>query len=140
MGPLSDHSEETFAQGLAYGFTAMSAAEEAGLSVTAIEASHLSSQPHIIARVNELVATQSFDMSNEHLRVARQLEQDRDFAYRLGNPGAAINATVQRAKVLGVFVERFDTNQNIAVSNPNQLTPEEWAARHAPALPSAVET
>lgn len=128
-GIISDSKRECFAQGLAYGFTPQMAAEEAGLIYTPIEAAHESQHPEIVARVNELVATAQFDMGNEHIRVARQLEVDRDFAYRLGNPAAAINATVQRAKILGVYVERFATDSKVAVSSPDQLTPDEWAAK-----------
>lgn len=126
---LQDKTMEDFAQGLAYGFTPAQAADNAYLDLSPIEAAHLSTQEEIVARVRELLATSHFDPANEHIKVARQLEADRDFAYRTGNPAAAINATIQRAKVLGVFVERTIQDNNIAVSNPEQLTPEEWAKK-----------
>jgi len=126
---LEDRQEEDFAQGIAYGFTPAQAAENALMSLSPIEAAHLSTADHIVARVSELLATSHFDPSNEHIKVARQLEADRDFAYRTGNPAAAINATIQRAKVLGVFVERTIQENNVAISDPNKLTPEEWQAK-----------
>ena len=123
------HQDEAFAQGLAYGFTPGMAAENAGLEMTQIEAKHYSMNPDVAERVRELMQSQFFDPSNEHIRIAHQLEIDRDFAYRMGNPAAAINATIQRAKVLGVFVERVDNNMNVAVSSPDKLSPEEWTAK-----------
>jgi hypothetical protein len=141
VGPLTNRSYEIFAQGLAYGFSPSSAAENAGLEVTDTEAAHLSTDPEVQARVTELLSSQHFDPSLEHLRVARQLEVDRDFAYRMGNPAAAINATVNRAKVLGVFVERIISDQNVAVRSGKELTPEEWAAKFGQAPhPSKEET
>lgn len=129
MPVLEDKTLEDFSQGLAYGFTPAQAAENAMMSVTPIEAAHMSTSEIIVKRVQELLTTTHFDPANEHIKVARQLEADRDFAYRTGNPAAAINATIQRAKVLGVFVERTIQDNNVAVSDPHKLTPEEWAAK-----------
>ena len=127
---------ETFAQGLAYGFTPSKAADNAGLNISPAEAGHLTTDKSVRDRVAELLGTQHFDMGNEHIRVARQLEIDRDFAYAMGNPAAAINATIHRAKVLGAYVEQTNVNQNIAVSSPSKLTAAEWAERFGP-KPSA---
>lgn len=132
MPALEQRADEVFAQGLAYGFSPSSAAENAGLELTDTEAAHKSADPAIQARISELLTSQQFDPSLEHLRVARQLEVDRDFAYRMGNPAAAINATVNRAKVLGIYIERLDTNQSVAVRDASQLTPEEWAVKFGP--------
>ena len=126
---LEDRDMENFAQGLAYGFTPAQSAENAGLDLSPVEAAHLSTHEEIVTRIKELLTTSHFDPANEHIKVARQLEADRDFAYRTGNPAAAINATIQRAKVLGVFVERTISDNNVAISDPNKLTPEEWAAK-----------
>jgi ankyrin repeat protein len=126
---LADQEKEEFAQGLAYGFTPSQAAENARMDLSPIEAAHLSTDEEIVTRIRELLATSHFDPANEHIKVARQLEADRDFAYRTGNPAAAINATIQRAKVLGVFIERTIQDNNVAVSSPEKLTPEEWAAK-----------
>lgn len=139
MAALTDKGLETFAQALAYGFTVAQAAEESDLSVSPVEASHLAANPEIMARVEELTRSQIFDMTNEHFRIAQQLVVDRDFAYKLGNPAAAINATVQRAKILGVYIERFDTVNKVAVSDAKQLTPEEWSEKFAPKTPSQGE-
>lgn len=123
---LADKDLENFAQGLAYGFTPAQSADQAGLDWSPVEAAHMSTDQAVVERVRELLQTSHFDQANEHIKVARQLEADRDFAYRTGNPAAAINATIQRAKVLGVFVERTVQDNNIAVSDSRQLTPEEW--------------
>lgn len=123
---LADRDLEQFAQGLAYGFTPAQSAEQANLNWSPVEAAHASTSPEVVERIRELLLTSHFDPTNEHIKVARQLEADRDFAYRTGNPAAAINATIQRAKVLGVFVERTIQDNNVAVSDSRQLTPEEW--------------
>lgn len=123
---LADKSMEDFCQGIAYGFTPAQAADNAFLNLSAVEAAHLSTSPEIVERVRELLTTSHFDPTNEHIKVARQLEADRDFAYRTGNPAAAINATIQRAKVLGVFVERTVTDNNVAVVSSDKLTADEW--------------
>lgn len=126
-----DPQYETFAQALAMGFTPGMAAREACLDLTPVECQVLSGRQDVRERMNEIVARDQFDMSNEHLRVARQLEIDRDFAYETGNVNAAINATVQRAKLLGVYVERTETTNNVAVRNGSELSPEEWSAKFA---------
>jgi hypothetical protein len=123
---LDDKEMEDFAQGLAYGFTPAQAAENAFMNLTPIEAAHMSTSPEVVERIRELLTSNHFDLSNEHIKVARQLEADRDFAYRTGNPAAAINATIQRAKVLGVFVERTVTDNNVAVVSSEKLTAAEW--------------
>ena len=124
-----DHHREMFAQGLALGFTAFQAAQEAALDLTQVEAQMMSQEPEIRRRVSEIIKLDDYDQSNEHLRIARQLEIDRDFAYQVGNPAAAINAAVQRAKLLGHFVERTETTNNVAVRSGAELTPDEWAAK-----------
>lgn len=126
---LADRDLEQFAQGLAYGFTPAQSAEHACLDWSAVEAAHMSTDPVVEGRIRELLLTSHFDPLNEHIKVARQLEADRDFAYRTGNPAAAINATIQRAKVLGVFVERTIQDNNIAISDPSKLTAEEWEVK-----------
>lgn len=139
MAQELDQYEEVFAQGLAMGFTARAAAEEAGLGITPIEAQMLSQRPEIKARVKEIITLDEFDSTQEHLRIARQLEIDRDFAYQIGNPAAAIQATVQRGKLLGVFVERVEQNTNVAVRSGAELTPEEWAAKFGTAPKQSEE-
>lgn len=129
MPAIKDKELEDFAQALAYGFTPAQASENAFMQLTPVEAAHLSTNDEIVQRISELLRTSHFDSQNEHIKVARQLEADRDFAYRTGNPAAAINATIQRAKVLGVFVERVIQDNNVAIANPDSLTPEEWANR-----------
>ena len=124
-----DPHEELFAQGLAMGFTPLQSSVESRLDMTAVEAGMLSQKPHIKGRVLEIVKLDEFDSSLEHLRIARQLEVDRDFAYEVGQPSAAINATVQRAKLLGLFVERTESTSQVAVRGGNELSPIEWAEK-----------
>ena len=126
---MLDQHDEMFAQALAMGFTPQMAAREAQVDLTPLEAQVLSQREDIRNRMNEIVKLDQFDLSNEHLRIARQLEIDRDFAYEVGNVNAAINATVQRGKLLGVFVERTETTNNVAVRGGNELTPDEWASK-----------
>ena len=40
--------------------------------------------------------------------IARQLDEDREFAYREKKPSAAIQATMGKAKVLGLIVDKMD--------------------------------
>lgn len=126
------HEEEVFAQGLAMGFTPHSASVNAGFDITPVEAAMMSQREEIKDRVTNIVRFDQFDSSIEQLRIARQLEVDRDFAYAVGNPAAAINATVQRAKLLGLMVERVESNNNVAVRSGNDLSPEEWSAKFVP--------
>lgn len=132
MDQKLDPGYEVFAQALAMGFTPHAASNQANLDLTPVEAAMLSQRADIRARMDEIVKLDQFDSSNEQLRIARQLEVDRDFAYAIGNPAAAINATVQRAKLLGLFVEKIDTNNNIAVRSGGELTPQEWADKFVP--------
>ncbi len=132
MAGLSDPRLDRFAQALAFGFTPMSAAEAAGLSFENLEATIMAQDPEVVARVNEVSRNDFYDSSLEHVRIARMLEVDRDFAYRMGNPAAAINATVNRAKLLGHFVERTESRNHVALKTREDLTPEEWAKLYAP--------
>ena len=129
MAALSDPKLEHFAQSVAYGFTAKAAAEAAGLHCNPTEARMLTQQADVRARIDNVCSTRNFDSAHEKVMAAYQLEADRDFAYEMGQPGAAIAATVARAKLLGIFVEESRSTNHVAVSNPDRLTPEEWSAK-----------
>ena len=131
MEHLDPKAVSVFAQCIAYGFTVTRALDASRLDLDEIEARHLASHPDIQAKVKEVIERQVYDTEIEQIKVAHQLEQDREFAIELGQPSAAIQATVARAKVLGVFVERTSTENFVAVSNPEKLSQEEWMAKFA---------
>lgn len=105
-GPLKNARHERFAQELAKGAPASTAYETAGYKPDRGAASRLSANVSVQARAEELKVRAAEKVEVTVADIARQLDEDREFAKSCGQAGAAVSASLGKAKVLGLIVER----------------------------------
>jgi phage terminase small subunit len=130
MAPLSNARHEAFAQHLAKGLSASEAYVKAGYSANEGNCIRLKGNERVAARLAELQAKAAQKAVVTVEDIARQLDEDRAFAVSTGSASAAVSATLGKAKVLGLIVdkaENVNTNYNIS---DEPLTDAEWAAEH----------
>lgn len=135
-GPLKNARHEKFAQELAKGESASSAYKQAGYSTAgnAAEAcaSRLLRDAKVAARLGELKARAAEKAVVTAADIAAQLDEDRKFARGLKQGAAAVSATLGKAKVLGVIIDRHEhTGRNGGPIEYRDLSDEEIAARIA---------
>lgn len=105
-GPLKNARHERFAQELAKGRAAVDAYAAAGYAANRSHASRLVADGNVSARVEELKARAAVKVEVTVADIARQLDEDREFAKTCGQAGAAVSASLGKAKVLGLIVDR----------------------------------
>jgi len=112
MGVLTNPKHELFAQALAKGKTQVDAYADADYDavgkIAEAAASRLLRNVKVAARVAELQKGAARRVECTVADIARQLDEDRDFARQLDNPSAAISATLGKAKVLGLIVDKAE--------------------------------
>ncbi|MDT9598526.1 terminase small subunit [Sphingosinicella rhizophila] len=108
MPPLTNPRHERFAQELAKGEAASSAYVKAGYLANDSNAARLNGNERIVARVQQLQAKAAERVEVTVADIAKQLDDDRDFARKNGAASAAVSATVAKAKILGLVVERLE--------------------------------
>ena len=118
MGALSNRKHELFAQELAKGATQDAAYVSAGYKPDRGAASRLSAKVNIQARVSELQERAAIKVETTVEDIARQLDEDRKLAISLGQPSAAVSATLGKAKVLGLIVDRTKNEHTGANGGP----------------------
>lgn len=104
--PLKNERHERMAQELAKGTRQFEAYRAAGFKGTKQVASEVAAREDVRARVNELLELAAKRAVVTVADIARQLDEDRDFAREKMAPAAAVSATLGKAKVLGLIVER----------------------------------
>jgi phage terminase small subunit len=109
---LTNAKHEKFAQALAKGKTQVDAYAAAKYAATGkvaeANASRLLRNAKVAARVAELLERAANRAECTVADIARQLDEDREFARNLQNPSAAISATMGKAKVLGLVVDKAE--------------------------------
>lgn len=105
-GPLQNGRHERMAQELAKGTEQFAAYRLAGFRGTKPAASKVAHREDVRARVAELLERGARRAEITVADIARQLDEDRDFAREKLAPAAAVSATLGKAKVLGLIVER----------------------------------
>jgi len=108
MPVLENARHERFAQELAKGNSQIEAYRLAGYEPVEANASRLIRNDKVAARVAELKAVAAEKAAITVYDIAAQLDEDRTFARDLEAPAAAISATMGKAKVLGLIVERSE--------------------------------
>ncbi len=108
MPVLANAKHELFAQNRAKGMTQIDAFEASGFAPNIGHASRLASNPLVAERVTELLAEAATETITTIYDIARQLDEDREFARGLEAPGPAITATMSKAKVLGLLTEKVE--------------------------------
>jgi hypothetical protein len=107
MGALKNARHERFAQELAKGKSKTGAYKAAGFTGDRTAACRLSTTANIARRVAELKAKAAERVIVSVADIAQQLDEDREFARELESPAAAVSATMGKAKVLGLIVNRI---------------------------------
>jgi hypothetical protein len=105
-GPLNNERHERMAQELAKGADQSAAHRLAGFSGKRAAASEMAARPEIQARVTELLERGAKRAEITVADIARQLDEDRAFAREKLAPAAAVTATMGKAKVLGLIIDR----------------------------------
>lgn len=113
-GPLKNARHEKFAQLLAKGRSQFEAYEKAGYKPDRGAATRLSAKVSIQSRLNELKGRAAEKAVATVADIAAQLDEDREFARGLEHSAAAVSATMGKAKVLGLIIDKtrhsFDFN------------------------------
>ena len=125
MPTLKNAKHELFAQGVAKGLSATEAYEKAGYKPHQPSASRLLSNAMVERRIDELKAKAAERAITTVEDIARQLDEDRQFARQNGSAAAAVSATMGKAKVLGLIVEKQDHTSSDGSMSPRALTSEE---------------
>lgn len=107
MPPLANARHERFAQELAKGKTATEALELAGYADPR-NSTRLTKNDEIRARVTELQMRAAAKTVTTAADIARQLDEDREFARECKQAGAAVSASLGKAKVLGIVVDKIE--------------------------------
>lgn len=115
MPVLANSRHERFAQELAKGASQIEAYTLAGYEPIEANASRLIRNDKVMIRVAELKGAAAERAICTIHDIAAQLDEDRTFARELENPGAAISATMGKAKVLGLLTDKVEHAGGITV-------------------------
>lgn len=122
MAALKNARHEIFAQGVAKGLSATDAYEKAGYKPHQPSASRLLSNAMVSRRIDEIKAKAAERAVVTVEDIARQLDEDRQFARQCGSAAAAVSATMGKAKVLGLVVEKQDHTSSDGSMTPKPTT------------------
>ncbi len=106
MPALQNARHERFAQELAKGKSQADAYLAASYTGDRTAASRLSTNVNVTARVAELQSEAAVEAVVTAADIARQLDEDRQFARECVSPAAMVAATMGKAKVLGLIVDK----------------------------------
>ena len=122
MGVLKNPKHEAFCQARALGRTQDEAYSDAGFKPSRQHAHRMATRGYILKRLAELQnhTVEIFEITAE--AIAKQLDEDRKFAYKCKVPSAAVQASVAKGRLAGLFVE----HASVQVShNYSMMTEEE---------------
>lgn len=108
MPVLDNAKHELFAQGLAKGLAAVRAYEEAGYQPNTSAASRLFANVSIAERVAELQSSAAAKTECTIADIAKQLDEDRTLAHTVEQAGAAVSATMGKAKLFGLIKDKHE--------------------------------
>lgn len=112
---------EKFAQNCVKGMSQDEAYVEAGFKRNSGNANRLAQRPEVVARIAFLQSRAAERALITADDIARQLDADRDFARAEKQAGAAVSATMGKAKVLGLIIERH----RHAIKNVDEMNEDE---------------
>lgn len=134
MTVLKNARHEKFAQELAKGKSQLDAYEAAGYKPDRGAATRLSANVSVIDRVSELQGKAADVAVITAADIAKQLDEDRKFAKDVGAAAAMVSATMGKAKVLGLIIEKRDLT-----SSDGSMSPKEPTYKLVEAKPGAAE-
>jgi hypothetical protein len=110
MPILSNPKHERFAQAISNGKTLEKAYEEAGYKPSKSNGSQLKQRTDVSERINEILTqscarlVENVDYSRE--KILAEIEEARMMALNLEMPGAAWQAAIAKARILGLIIDR----------------------------------
>ena len=113
MPALQNARHERFAQELAKGKTADEAYQQAGYAENRGNAVRLKANENVLRRITELKDRAAFRVEVSLDSIARQLDEDRALAFAVKQPGAAVAASMGKAKLFGLVVDKVKTDATI---------------------------
>ena len=116
MAALENHRHEIFAQELSKGKTADAAYVEAGYRENRHNASRLKTNEHVLRRVSELQERLAIKTEITVESLTKELEEARQVAVEIKQPGAAVAAVMGKAKLAGLIVEKRESGSPGAFS------------------------
>lgn len=123
MPVLSNARHERFAQELAKGQSISGAYHAAGYENSPQSASRLLKNAHVSARVSELKADIAAALPVTQASICAELEEARSLAMRIEQPAPAVSASMGKAKVAGLLVDRTEVKAEVV----HDATPRELA-------------
>jgi hypothetical protein len=111
MPPLDNPRWEHFAQELAKGHRAQDAYVAAGYKANPGNATRLKLNEKIFARVKELLDRSAARAEVTVASLLNELEEARKLAAEINQPSAAVAATLGKAKVAGLIVDRKEVGK-----------------------------
>ena len=111
MPLLKNQKWERFAQELAKGKTAGEAYVLAGYKANDGNAIRLKGNERLLARVQELLGRSAARAEVTVASILNELEEARKLAAEINQPSAAVAATLGKAKVAGLIVERKEVGK-----------------------------
>lgn len=131
MPVLPNIKHERFAQALAKGSSQADAYVKAGYKPSEPHASRLASDGKVSARVAELLERAANSTIETVATMASQLDEDREFARELKQASAAVAASMGKAKVLGLIVDKVQANVTNADVSDAPITEDAWTEQVA---------
>ena len=109
MPELRNPRREQFCQQYVVDLNQTQAAIRAGYSAKTanVKGSQLMGFPEVAARVAELQAAVAERNEISVDQIASQLDEDRSLAYQQGQASAAVQASTQKGKLGGLFIDRY---------------------------------
>lgn len=118
MPALKNARHERFCQELAKGKSQDAAYEAAGFKPNRGNATRLKAKDSVSARLAEIQSKAEARTIVTIDDIARQLDEDREFARKCGSASASVAATMGKAKVLGLIVDRQDHQSSDGSMSP----------------------
>lgn len=105
MPVLKNPKQEAFCQARSLGRTLDQAYADAGYKPSRAHAARLATIGSIVARLKELQnkTAEIFEITAE--AIAKQLDEDRAFARKCKQSGAAVQASIAKGRLAGLFIE-----------------------------------
>ena len=134
--------QEAFARSIAEGRCQREAYKRAGYtptsdSVADVNASRLLRHAQVQSRVRELQAAQAAASQITAERLLAELEEARSLALNLGQAGAAVAASMGRAKLCGLLIDRREDVTRRPTREPDapaEVEVEVWLRQIAPPM------
>lgn len=135
MPALSNPKHERFAQELAKGRSQAEAYAEAGYKPSEPNASRLTRNDKVQARVQELAERGAIRTEITLQSLIEEASEIQASALKANQHAAAVSALTAKAKLAGLWIERSENenlNTNYVVSSDPVDSVEDWEAEHSP--------